>query len=232
MLRYGEVVKGAIGIKEKMFHASRVAEKPAMVDNQNMRKAIQYFISGAFLLFIGIYMILAPRTFITLCMVMFSVYIIFDGARSLYLFFKYRDIRSSLRRMLLSKGIMNIAIGILVIVFAAVDPSILPTILVYVLGAVFMVTGLINLIDYIMLKKMDAPVALLGTEVIIELGVALLMFFFPRMIGTVAASLAGAAIIAFGAMSIINGIWYIKVEKMVNDIEQRKSSDIGRFDDV
>ena len=59
-----------------------------------------------------------------------------------------------------------------------------------------------------------------------------LMFFFPMMMGSFAFSLAGAAIIAFGAIAVVSCFWSLRVASAMREAERRARSDIGRFDEV
>ena len=73
---------------------------------------------------------------------------------------------------------------------------------------------------------------LLGMESGLEIAIAALMFFFPMMMGSFAFSLAGAAIIAFGAIAVVSCFWSLRVASAMREAERRARSDIGRFDEV
>ena len=89
-----------------------------------MRRAIGYFVAGLLLIAIGVFMIVSPDSFLTIGTAMFAVYMIFDGCRSLYAFFKYRSIPRGVRSAVLSKGIINIVLGIIVIALTVINPSV------------------------------------------------------------------------------------------------------------
>ena len=196
-----------------------------------MRRAIGYFIAGLLLIFIGAFMIISPSRFLAIGTAMFAVYMIFDGGRSLYAFFRYREIVRGVRAAMLSKGIINLILGILIIVMTIINPDIVMTVLVYIVAAAFLYTGLINLADYIVMRRSALRVGLLGMESALEIAIAALMFFFPMMLGSFAFSLAGAAFIAFGTVFIVSAFWSLKVASIVRDAEKRIRSDISRFDE-
>ena len=204
----------------------------AMVDNLIMRRAIGYLIAGLLLIFIGAFMIVSPGKFLAIGTAMFAVYMIFDGGRSLYAFFRYTGISRGVRSAVVSKGIVNLLLGIAVIILTIASPDIVMTVLVYIVAADFLLTGLINLADFLVMRKAGLRLGLLGMESGLEIAIAALMFFFPMMMGSCAVSLAGAAIIAFGAIAVVSCFWSLRVASAMREAERRARSDIGRFDEV
>lgn len=182
-----------------------------------MRRAIGYFVAGLLLIAIGVFMIVSPDSFLTIGTAMFAVYMIFDGCRSLYAFFKYRSIPRGVRSAVLSKGIINIVLGIIVIALTVINPEIVMTVLVYVVAAAFLLAGLINLADFIFLRRAGIRMGLLGMESFLEIAIAALMFFFPMMIGSFAFYLAAAAIIAFGAVAAVSCFWSIRLAREIRN---------------
>ena len=204
----------------------------AMVDNLTMRRAIGYLIAGLLLIFIGAFMIVSPGKFLAIGTAMFAVYMIFDGGRSLYAFFRYTGISRGVRSAVVSKGIVNLLLGIAVIILTIASPDIVMTVLVYIVAADFLLTGLINLADFLVMRKAGLRLGLLGMESGLEIAIAARMFFFPMMMGSFAFSLAGAAIIAFGAIAVVSCFWSLRVASAMREAERRARSDIGRFDEV
>ena len=87
------------------------------------------------MLFIGVYMILCPSSFMAVTLSVFAVYMIFDGVRGIVSFFRFRDMPGGVRSAVLAKSIITAGSGITIIAMAIARPDLLMPIFVYIAGA-------------------------------------------------------------------------------------------------
>ena len=84
------------------------------------------------MLFIGVYMILCPSSFMAVTLSVFAVYMIFDGVRGIVSFFRFRDMPGGVRSAVLGKSIITAGSGITIIAMAIARPDLLMPIFVYI----------------------------------------------------------------------------------------------------
>ena len=83
-----------------------------------MKRFIYYLISGLLVLALGIFMILKPNAFADAAIIIFAIYLIIDGARSLFYFFRVRKLARALGISLTAKGFLNLILGIIIMIIA------------------------------------------------------------------------------------------------------------------
>ena len=184
------------------------------------------------MLFIGIYMILCPSTFMAVTLSVFSVYMIFDGIRGIVSFFRFRDLPGGVRSAVLGKSIVAIAAGIMIIAISIARPDLLIPVFVYIAGAVFLAAGIVDLCDYIMLSRRGIKFGYLGIEVVFLFLLAILLFLFPVFIGSTVITVFAALIFASGAVSVTSGVYSILLQRRIRTIVRKQDSGIpGQYDE-
>ena len=184
-----------------------VAEKVLLVDNLNMRKVLPLAISGILMVFVGGYMILRPDDFLSVVISILGLYIVFDGIRSIVSLVRYRTFFSSaVRTMAIIKAVLNTVIGVMIIVLAFANPSIILDIVVYIAATAFLLTAVINFIDCLVLSQADVGYGTLGLESVISFIASIMLFAFPGFIGSVIMTLFAAIILAAGAVMVYAAI--------------------------
>lgn len=184
------------------------------------------------MLFIGIYMILCPSSFMAVTLSVFSVYMIFDGIRGIVSFFRFRDLPGGIRSTVLSKSIVAIGAGIAIIAMSIARPDLLIPVFVYIAGAVFLAAGIVNLADYIILSRRGIKFGYLGIEVVLLFLLAVLLFLFPVFIGSTVISVFAALIFAAGAVSITSGIYSILLQRRIRTLVRKTEPVIpGQYDE-
>lgn len=184
------------------------------------------------MLFIGVYMILCPSSFMAVTLSVFAVYMIFDGVRGIVSFFRFRDMPGGVRSAVLAKSIITAGSGITIIAMAIARPDLLMPIFVYIAGAVFLLAAIINLLDYIILYKRGIKFGYLGLEVVFLFLFALLLFLFPVFIGSTVITLFAALIFAAGAVAITSGVYSIIFQQRLRSfLRKREESIPGQYDE-
>ena len=129
------------------------------------------------MLFIGIYMILCPSTFMAVTLSVFSVYMLFDGIRGIVSIFRFRNMANGIRSAVLAKSIAAIGAGVTIIAISIARPDILIPVFVYIAGAVFLIAGIVNLADFIILSRSGIRFGYLGVEVVLLFLLAILQAY-------------------------------------------------------
>lgn len=197
-----------------------------------MRRSIPLFIIGALMLFIGIYMILCPSTFMAVTLSVFSVYMLFDGIRGIVSIFRFRNMSNGIRSAVLAKSIAAIGAGVTIIAISIARPDILIPVFVYIAGAVFLIAGIVNLADFIILSRSGIRFGYLGVEVVLLFLLAILLFLFPVFIGSSIITVFAALICSAGAVSVTCGVFSILMQRRIRTII-RKNEEIlpGHYDE-
>ena len=95
-----------------------------------MKKYLPLFISGLLMIFVGLYMILRPDSFLTVVISVFGIYLIVDGIRTMIASYKLRDVFGrGLRNMSAAKALIDIILGVVVVIIAIASPSLIICIL-------------------------------------------------------------------------------------------------------
>lgn len=197
-----------------------------------MRHYVSLFITGALMLFTGIYMMLRPSTFVAVVLSVFAVYMIFDGVRGIMTALRFRTLPQTIKNALFVKSAICILSGIAIIAISIAAENLLIPVFVYVSGAVFFVSGVINLTDYILLSRRGLNSGYLGFEIAFSFIIALLLFLFPNFIGTTVITIAAAIIFATGAVAITSGVYSIIFQRKLRSMVRKTDPGIpGQYDE-
>ncbi len=172
-----------------------------------MRKYIPLLISGLLMIFVGLYMLTNPDGFLTVVISVFGIYLAFEGVKSIFSYFSYRDsLGRRLRSALLAKAAVNIALGLITVIIAAVSPSLIPTVIIYLAAAAFILDGAVDLLDLMSLSKLGITVPALGLETLLSFVFALILFLFPRFLTGIVMTLFAAVLFASGVLMIYGSV--------------------------
>ena len=184
-----------------------VAEIVALVDNLSMRKVFPLAFSGILMLFVGIYMIVRPDDFQAVVMAILGIYIVFDGVRSLVSLMRYRSIFSPAVRTIDGiKTVVNIILGLVVILIAFMRPTLLLTVVIYIIASDFLLTGIFNFINCMALSRLGMMFGSLGLEAVLSFLFAIILFMFPGFVGSVVMTLFAAILLASGAVMVFAAV--------------------------
>ena len=132
----------------------------------------------------------------------------------------------------LAKSIAAIGAGVTIIAISIARPDILIPIFVYIAGAVFLIAGIVNLADFIILSRSGIRFGYLGVEVVLLFLLAILLFLFPVFIGSSIIAVFAALICAAGAVSVTCGVFSILMQRRIRTII-RKNEEVlpGHYDE-
>ena len=172
-----------------------------------MKKYLPLMVSGALMIFIGLYMLLHPDGFLTVVISAFGVYLALDGVRTLYAAIKLGDvIGRSFRKVAMGKAFLNMLVGLFVIIIAIAAPTLIPNLLVYIIAAAFLITGAVDLADMLLLSKAGVVGTGLGLETVLSFVFAILLFLFPSFLTGIVMTLFAAILLASGALMVYGSI--------------------------
>ena len=159
------------------------------------------------MIFVGIYMLVRPDDFQTVVMALLGIYIVFDGVRSLVSLMRYRSVFSPAVRMIDGiKTVVNIILGLVVMLIAFMRPSLLLTVVIYIIASDFLLTGVFNFINCMALSRMGMMFGSLGLEAVLSFLFAIILFMFPGFVGSVVMTLFAAILLASGAVMVFAAI--------------------------
>ena len=168
-----------------------------------MRKSIPLAVSGLLMAFVGCYMILRPDDFLSVVIGILGFYIVADGVRSAVSLIRFRSLFSgAVRTMAAVKAAVNAVLGLIVIALAISKPSLLLTIVIYLVAADFLFTAVMNFIDSMVLARSGMMYGTLGMEAVVSFIISIILFLFPGFIGSVVMTLLAALLLAAGAVMI------------------------------
>ena len=197
-----------------------------------MFRIVTLLISALLMMFLGIYIIISPSDFLAVVVSIFALYIIFDGIRGIVSSIRFRALPGNIRIPVLSKGIINTLLGAVLVFLAVSRSDSLPSFFIYIVAVDFLLTGIVNLFDYVMLSRQGIRIGTLGIETVLAFVLALLLFIFPSITATVVFSISGAVIFSAGvvmAYAVISGMINRKKLDDAAKMTEQKHTDV--YDD-
>ncbi|HKM06288.1 MAG TPA: DUF308 domain-containing protein [Sphaerochaeta sp.] len=159
---------------------------------------------------LGIYMMFQGESFTKAFVALIGLGMVFTGVNSLISMRIYAlGPRNS--SALIIKGLVNIAVGVLVIILSLSTKNFSTHILLYILAAQLLVSAFISAFQAFFLRKGSISVAPLLSEALFSLVLALLFFAFPTQIGNLLLKLVGVVLFASGLGMFV---WSIRVRKL------------------
>ncbi len=172
-----------------------------------MKRYIPLMISGLLMIFVGLYMILRPDGFLTVVISAFGVYLAIDGIRTLIAAYRLKEqLGMRIRGLSMGKALINMLAGLFVIIIALAAPTLIPTVLVYIAAAAFLITGVVDVIDLVVISHAGITAPGLGLETVLSFIFSLILFMFPNFLTGVIMTLFAAVLFASGAMMIYGAI--------------------------
>ncbi len=164
-------------------------------------------ISGLLMIFIGLYMIIRPNGFLTVVISAFGIYLIIDGVRTMLAVQRLREMLGvRIRGLSTGKALLNMIAGIITVIIAIAAPSLIPTVLVYIIALAFLITGCVDLADLIFLSRSSVQYGGLGLETVLSFVFAIILFLFPNFLTGVVMTLFAAILFASGALMLYGAI--------------------------
>ena len=191
-----------------------------------MKRFLYYSISGLLVIALGIFMIMKPETFANAAIIVFAIYLIANGLRSLYYFLKLRKAAKAFGISLSAKGFVNTILGLVILIISLSNPNSTLTALVYVAAAGFFVDAFFDVIDMIIVHKYSILYSSSGVEALSSIAIGVLLCLFPAAIGKISIYLIAGIVLVLGTLMVSYGIHYLafvrlkkKLSKNVKEAE-------------
>ena len=146
----------------------------------------------------------------------FALYILFEGIKGLILYFRIKGRASkALRMSMLVKALMNVAISVITLIVASINREAILNIVVYLFAANFILSSLVDLADYMMVKraKLEGIFSSLTLQAALGLLFGILFIIFPQFIGKASLVIIAVIIIAIGIITTSYGIHAYLLDK-------------------
>jgi hypothetical protein len=200
-----------------------------------MKKLISNSIIGALIVALGVFVLLKPDAFLKTLVIVFGIYILLEGLSSVIYCFKLKGFKSVFTLSLI-KALLNLFIGILVTYFAFTsDGGTVTTWVVYLIATELLLSGVLTVIDHFYLKKIDVLSFsfFLGSDAIVSIIFAILLYIFPSVIGSTFITILGVLVLLFGAVMVFSGILaYVKVCHLAHEARMADKEIDGEFSEV
>lgn len=165
---------------------------------------------AAILSILGVYMMFQGESFAKAFVALLGLGMVFTGVNSL-ISMRIYALGPRNRSALIIKGLVNIAVGVLVIILSLSTKNFSTHILLYILAAQLLVSAFISVFQAFFLRKGNISVAPLLSEALFSLVLAVLFFAFPTQIGSLLLKLVGVVLFASGLGMFV---WSIRVRKL------------------
>jgi uncharacterized membrane protein HdeD (DUF308 family) len=165
---------------------------------------------AAILSILGIYMMFQGDSFAKAFVALLGLGMVITGVNSL-ISMRIYTLGPRNRGTLIIKGIVNIAVGVLVIVLSLSTKDFSTHILLYILAVQLLLSAFISLFQAFFLRKGNVSVAPLLSEALFSVVLAVLFFAFPTQIGGLLLKLVGVVVLASGLAMFV---WSMRVRKL------------------
>jgi uncharacterized membrane protein HdeD (DUF308 family) len=165
---------------------------------------------AAILAILGFYMMFQGDSFAKAFVALPGLGMVVTGANAL-ISMRIYALGPRSRSALIIKGLVNIAVGVLVIVLSLSTKNFSTHILLYILAVQLLISAFISLFQAFSLRKGNVSVAPLLSEALFSVVLAVLFFAFPTQIGSLLLKLVGVVLLASGLAMFV---WSVRIRKL------------------
>jgi len=159
-------------------------------------------IVGVVLLALGIFLIFQEESFKKIFVSLLGVYMIGSGFSTL-LGLKSYQLGPRLRPATLIKALLTLLLGVIALILPILVADLSFLILLYIIATELLFSGIISIINLVAVRNLDIAFSPIIGDALISLILSMLLFFFPRQIGTVLLKGVGILVIAIGLFFVI-----------------------------
>ena len=160
---------------------------------------------GILMILLGLVMLIAPGRFIGVFWVIIGIAVVLEGFVTLFAVLpEVVDPRA--RLMLLVRGILGVAVGLLSVFLPLMVASVSWTAMLCILATEMVVSAVMEFFVIRDMRALGLPVHDNVIEAILLIALAVILFMFPLQIGIIIVRIAGAAVVIGGCV----GLWHWK----------------------
>lgn len=198
-----------------------------MADSFMKRHLNTTAVFAALLSILGIYMMFQGESFVKAFVALLGLGMVITGINSLVSMRIYA-LGPRNRSALIIKGLVNIAVGALVIALSLFTQTFSTHILLFILAVQLLLSAFVTLFQAFFLRKGNISVAPLLSESLFSILLAVLFFAFPQQIGSLLLKLVGVVLLASGLAMFV---WSMRVRKLTrqfnNDTIEGEAEVVG-----
>ena len=194
-----------------------------------MKKAIYSSILGLLIIALGIFMWANPNAFVNILAFIFALYMLFDGFKALISFLKIRKVgNKALRVSMLVKALINIAVALITVIVSMNNKEAILNIVVYLIAANFLLSALVDIADYFMIKraKLDYGYSSLSMDAVLGFIFGILLIVFPQFIGKAGLVIISVIVIGIGIIACSYGFHSYKMVKVLKSYSKDADSSV------
>ena len=211
-----------------------------------MKNSIYYFVSGIIVVIFGVFVILNPSAVVNIAAFLFSVILLLKGMRTFVNTLRFDNVASKVsingieinidskkevRKTMYLNAFISVLIGLIALIISIVamvrKSSSIMKIVVYVVASGFLISGVTGILENRKMKSWTGMNEVIGEKTLFHLIVALVLFFFPSLIGNVFMNILGAVVVTFGALYFAWGVYLIKAKKTLEKMEKKEAEDVS-----
>lgn len=177
-----------------------------------MLRTVLQVISAALIMALGIYIIVLPGNFLAAVALALSLYMVFDGIRSLLTGLRFRHLAFRLVLPAFIKGGFNLLLGLVLTLVVLRNRQSLALWLVYLIAADLLLTAAVDGLECFFLHKAREDRGSLLVDAVFSAVLSVLLFIFPSITASVFFSVAGAVVFAGGVLLLYSQInsWVVR----------------------
>jgi len=165
---------------------------------------------AAILSILGIYMMFQGESFAKAFVALLGLGMVVTGINSLITMRIYA-LGPRNKSALIIKGLVNIAVGVLVVILSLSTKGFSTHILLYILAVQLLLSAFISVFQAFYLRKGNISVAPLLSEALFSVILAVLFFAFPTQIGSLLLKLVGVVLLSSGLAMFV---WSMRIRKL------------------
>jgi uncharacterized membrane protein HdeD (DUF308 family) len=167
-------------------------------------------LTGVVIAALGLYMLFQGESFVEVLVTVLGVSMVLSGIYAIFSMRSYTWGKKS-KALYLGKTLGSILIGALAVILPFTVANISWNILIYILAAQLVISAFVSLVNAIILRKGEISVSPILGEALFSLVFAILLFAFPRQIGSLILKVIGFVMLASG-LGIV--VWSTKIKKL------------------
>lgn len=165
---------------------------------------------GSLLVVLGIYLMFQQESFVRIFISILGLFLVGSGVASLFALRTYTLGRRT-KMATLIQALISIVLGLVAFFVPLSAANVSWTLLLTLIAIELIFSAIISFLDALLLRKSELPVSALLSEGVFSLVVAILLFVFPKQIGSMLLKLVGVVLIAMGLGMVL---WSVRIRKI------------------
>ncbi|MDC7248605.1 MAG: DUF308 domain-containing protein [Sphaerochaetaceae bacterium] len=181
------------------------------------RNLIVSMIFGIIVAILGIFLLFQGLEIISFVVLLYGLYSIYIGVKGLLLASKLQEQRRT-KNINLFSSIFSIIIGIIIIVYPYFTSTLAVTVVIYLLAAQLLISGLGNILSSFGLKNTSFYSSSMLASGLVNLVIAAVFFIFPSQVAQFFLKVIGIICIFYGIGLFL---WSLRLKKVEKEFEKK-----------